>query len=238
MPLSTIQLRADHWSKCVLIGSTLLLTYSLLVLAITGHMKHHPHGSHHQERHGSHGDGPCAVGHFAVLGAITGVTGMLSSFRMQRRLAVIFMVLVLLTEVSALSILSYRNAKLVHQCQAQALSATVVVEETRLRLPGGAQLVQDRIVGESVTVNEPQLRDCLEHVRHASVLASLIIGVVACSIACCSSRFANALHERDVEETIAASECAVMVEVAPVMAIVVSQSELAKCEASPQCVAV
>merc|ERR1712000_314283 len=113
--LTDIQLRVDKWSKCTLVGSVLLFVYSLLILVASIHAdrEYHQHPEHqqhhrHQHQHGRYDDAPCRLHHFAVLGLLTSITGIAASFKNRKGFVLAFIILTLITEISALGYIGSR----------------------------------------------------------------------------------------------------------------------------------
>merc|ERR1712000_218026 len=262
--LTDIQLRVDKWSKCTLVGSVLLFVYSLLILVASIHADreyHHHHQRHggeyrqhpehqqhhrHQHQHGRYDDAPCRLHHFAVLGLLTSITGMGASFKNRKGFVLAFIILTLITEISALGYIGFQNARAVNTCTSVATTERVQLRGQEVVFPNGQKVEQISVVRAEATVNQPILEDCMKNVRHASVIASLIVGVVACSLACCGSRFSTALTEREEEEIMennnsnSTSSCVVVggeyddVMMKPVVAILVSNGDEQQQKEQPQ----
>merc|ERR1712000_202533 len=244
--LTDIQLRVDEWSKCTLVGSVLLFVYSLLILVASIHADreyHHHHQRHggeyrqhpEHQQHGRYDDAPCRLHHFAVLGLLTSITGIAASFKNRKGFVLAFIILTLITEISALGYIGFQNARAVNTCTSVATTERIQLRGQEVVFPNGQKVEQISVVRAEATVNQPILEDCMKNVRHASVIASLIVGVVACSLACCGSRFSTALTEREEEEIMEnnnsnSTSCVVVgddntVMMKPVVAILVSNGD-------------
>lgn len=197
--------RVGMWSKALLVGSTFVVAYALLVLAVMhAHAMHEAHGpSHAHDEVRKHA--ACPLAHLALLALATGLTGMLAACSAKSRYLWVFAVLLLICEIGFLGHIGRRAARQAQVCTEVARRVTATTTITGVHVAPGVDLFATKTELSAPYVDGAVREECLRHLRHSVLMASIIVGVICSSLACCGSSLAAALR-REEEAAAAAAD--------------------------------